>query len=339
MHIYSKSPAKIIISGEHAVVYGAPAIAIPANCYAMSKIKTTTNSKEIAFDLPDLNYQTTSFSKESKNIFTLYNSIQSKYASFLHDQCAISEVLNEQAEIFPFALVKFAQYLAGKLNISFDSILAEFYGTEINIKTDIPLYCGMGSSAATIVSFLKAFLEFCYQKKILALNEKEYIKSNYQECFAIAREVENLQHGHSSGLDIAISMNETPIYFSAKKIYPRKFLNFPKELINTGRPESNTGECVMSVAKYFQDAKLLADFAAITNAIDKILQATNLELGNLKYYIRQNHKLLCRIGVVPDKVKTLIADLEQRGLAAKISGAGAVRGENAGIVLVIGHEQ
>ena len=52
--------------------------------------------------------------------------------------------------------------------------------------------------------------------------------------------------------------------------------------------------------------------------------------------IKINHRLLCRTGVVPGPVQELVARIEKAGGAAKISGAGSVRGDSAGVLLVTG---
>lgn len=336
MIITASAPAKIILTGEHAVVYGTPAIALPvANNLATTTILSRNNNKKINLVLSDLNYEK---SFELQELILLSQKIQKQYELFLTKKLGINDVLANQAEIFPFALVKFSEFFASRLQLSLENVLQEFKNHEIIITANIPLYCGMGSSAATIVSLLHAFLEFLLQKKLLFLNADEYLEKNYDECFALARSVENIQHGNSSGLDIAMALKNKPIYFLNGKIFPRKFLPFPLRLQNTGRPESTTGECVTSVEKYFKDTKLLNDFAAVTIEIDKILQTQFLSLANLQDCIKENHRLLCKIGVVPESVKALIRDLEQKGFAAKISGAGAILGEKAGMIIVIGDE-
>ena len=49
--------------------------------------------------------------------------------------------------------------------------------------------------------------------------------------------------------------------------------------------------------------------------------------------LRENHRLLAHIGVVPAPAAQLIRDIEAAGGAGKISGAGAHRGDGGGIIL------
>lgn len=83
---------------------------------------------------------------------------------------------------------------------------------------------------------------------------------------------------------------------------------------------------------FFKKSSIGNDFSAVTNAFDQALQ--NEDREEIKNCIRQNHHLLRTIGVVPDKINNFIVDVEKLGGAAKICGAGSIRGDNGGAVLV-----
>ena len=77
-------------------------------------------------------------------------------------------------------------------------------------------------------------------------------------------------------------------------------------------------------------------FAATTETIRDAL--TRADRARLQEAVQTNHVLLRKIGVVPDRVNALIRELNRHG-AAKISGAGSVRGDAAGVVLYLGDRQ
>src|SRR5579872_7137709 len=106
------------------------------------------------------------------------------------------------------------------------------------------------------------------------------------------------------------------------KIIKRLTPSLPFYLVNTGIPLSSTGECVTQVQPFFHRSRRGEDFAAITELMDQALQ--NQDYKNFHTSIRENHRLLKEIGVVPEKVQRFIAELEEQGGAGKICGAGAV---------------
>jgi len=307
--ITARAPAKLILSGEHSVLYGQPALAMAVDRLAETTLIWQPEYYSIAFYLLNLNYTA---SVTLQKLRALKHRIQNKYNKFLDGECNIREVLGRSFELLQYAFI----HIIDRLNITLPK------GVVVQTRSNIPISCGMGSSAATIMSVMYAITSF------FELNTE---LDNYLQ---FARDAENLQHGRSSGLDLQISMYGGCARFENDRITSRSIPEIPMYIINTGKPITTTGQCVMSSKQYFSNSNSLAlDFAAVTNAFDKALQDNNLSL--VQECIRANHRLLARIGVVPEKVQRFIAELEHLGAAGKICGAGAVQGQNAGIVLAI----
>lgn len=305
------APGKLILSGEHAAVYGKPALAMAVNRYAVSSV-TSHFLPFIFFDLCDLSYKEHLSFPALRNI---KNKIKNKHDSFLQGDFKIKDVLQKPMELTQFALMLFFEMLNVKLN----------EGVQIQVQSTIPMGCGMGSSAATILSILNGvanYLKITLQPELL---------------FQLGLEAENMQHGTSSGLDIRISQQGGCIYVNEGEMASRPIPSIPMFLINTGKPITTTGECVSFAATYFKESSIGNDFAAVTNALDGALQ--NNHLKHIQQALSGNHELLVKIGVVPEKVQSFVCKLEESHAAAKICGAGAVAGDNAGVVLAVTEDE
>lgn len=303
------APAKLILSGEHAVVYGMPAIAMAVNRYAETSI-LNHGSPNIFFNFLNLKYAKT---VTLSTLLGCKKRIQEQYHSFLEGQCSIREVLKMPFELLEFTVTN----LFETLNIP----LAQ--GVEIRSSSTIPMGCGMGSSAAAIMSTLFALSHF-YK---LDIDPIRYI--------SLGREAENLQHGRSSGLDLQLVMRGGCLKFQEGHIETRELPAFPITLVHSGKPETTTGQCVTAAAPYFQktDLNLTKHFENVTLNLDKAIASNDIEA--IMAGIRENHRLLVQIGVVPEKVQQFIAAVENKGGAAKICGAGAVAGDSGGIIWLV----
>lgn len=306
MKVYA--PGKLILSGEHAVVHGQPALAMAVNRYVTATLMPQLLPL-ISFDLSDLSY-------EHGVTLTALNRLKSRikhnYQRFVRGDFKIRDVLQKPVELAQFAFTLFLETLNVKLT----------HGVKIRLQSDIPIGCGMGSSAATILSVVHA------------LAHHLQITPAPDIFFRLGLEAENMQHGYSSGLDLQVSLQGGCILIKNGELQSRAVSTLPLYLINTGIPRTTTGECVSHTTTFFKKSSIGNDFAAVTLALDEALQADHLAQAQMA--IQANHQLLCQIEVVPLRVQQFIKEIETQHIgAAKICGAGAVAGEQAGIVLVM----
>lgn len=188
---------------------------------------------------------------------------------------------------------------------------------QLSLRRSSSLYegSGLGSSAALITALLKG------------LNIK---KNLYQ----LSCSIESYQHGQSSGVDIFVALTaQATRYCQGQQKYLTDSL--PQvSLLHTGIPLSNTAQSVALAQKNMTQA-LRASYPqkAIMQALKSGHEAKWLTA------LRLNHRWLCELGVVPQKVADFIAAVEALGGAAKISGAGSISGEQAGAVIAWPHPE
>jgi mevalonate kinase len=223
----------------------------------------------------------------------------------------IRDVLYKPVDLFKFGFITVLDGLHRKM----DS------GIVIKLKSSIPVGSGMGSSAASVLSELRAL--------------GHYLRVDFKPewYYEFSLETEKLQHGYPSGVDSYISLHGGCAAFQNGQARSVPLPRMKMYLIETGAPEAATGECVMQVKEQFQSDRIWDDFETVTNEVEKAVRENNSEL--MRSLLRENHRLLCRIGVVPQKVQQFVGDVEAAGGAAKICGAGSVRGQSGGVVLVL----
>lgn len=309
----ARSPAKLILSGEHSVLYGHEALAIAVNRYAESRISSHLLPK-IVFHFLNLDYAR-SFTLQALTV--LKHRLQEQYYDFLQGNCSIREVLK-----MPFELLQFAvSNVLEKMNIALP------HGIEIHTSSNIPMGCGMGSSAASVMSIIFALAHF------LKIDILPSLDTSPSRFLTLGKEAENLQHGRSSGLDLQLALQGGCLQFKEGKVEKRFQPDLSFTVVQTGKPETTTGQCVMDVAPYFNKENMGKHFACVTLAMAVALEQGNME--EMKRLVQENHRLLQYIGVVPLKVSAFIDDIEKRGGAAKICGAGATAGQKGGVVWVL----
>lgn len=308
MLIECRAPAKLILSGEHAVVYGAPALSMAINLYGFARIKyTPSSSSKIEIKLTDLQqYQAWSFQQAWNHAID----IEARFLAFQQASLNIRQVCNHPFDLPLLTLFHFEQNYGLKPG-----------HWQIEFNSDIWQARGLGSSAALIVSLLAGLF-------------KHYALEDLVHLFELSRLIESRQHGQSSGLDPATLIQGGFIRFQADQYQTLTTANQQAIwLIDTGLPQSSTGECVAHVKQQFGKDRLL--WQAFENCTNQLHQAwLSQNQTDLQIAIQQNQILLTQIGVVPAKVQTFIQQLQPLG-AAKVCGAGSINGEQAGVVMLI----
>jgi mevalonate kinase len=301
------SPGKLILSGEHSVVYGKPAVAMAIDRSVTATIEDSVDG-QIAFEMPGVS------ERESFTVLALQDFKRralNNYRLFLEGKMGIRDVLHKPVDLFKFGFITVLDGLHRQLD----------RGIVIKLKSNLPVGSGLGSSAAAVLSELRAL--------------GHYLRVDFKPdwYYEFSMESEKLQHGHPSGVDSYISLYGGCAAFQDGQARSVPLPRMKMYLVETGSPESTTGECVVQVKQQFQNDMIWNDFEAVTGEVEKAVRENNSAL--MRSLMKENHRLLCRIGVVPQKVQQFVADVEAAGGAAKICGAGSIRGQSGGVVLVL----
>ncbi len=288
---------------------GRPALVMAVDRYMHAEIvPTRENSLEVA--LPDAlgngRISTTALP-------ALRSQLEEKHDRFLAGELNIRDLLDQPVQLVYFAVA----YLLDQLQRSLDG------GLRVTLTSELPIGSGMGASAAVSAAVLHGTAAL--------LGEHPDVDTLCRWTSA----VERLQHGRSSGVDPFVVTHGGFMRFQQGRAEMLPVPRRPVTLVLTGKPASSTGECVAHVARHVPAADpIWAQFEQITAQLQTALEED--DESAVQACVRANHRLLCRIGVVPATVHAFIAAVEEQGGAAKICGAGAVQGESGGVVAVFG---
>ena len=302
----SRAPGKLILSGEHAVVYGCPALVMAVNRFAQACAEPLGEPR-LQLSFPAIGHQS---DLPLADIASCRSRLESAHQRFLCGEIAVRDILASPLELLVYA---FASLL--------DRRQVAPCGLHLELSADIPISCGMGSSAAVVLAALGA------------MAARLGIALDPDEAFRLAWETEKLQHGHTSGTDPWICCHGGSAVFQRGEARREVFPDPGWSMILTGTPDTTTGEAVAAVAAGFADSGIWGDFTDCTQGMLAALAGGSRTA--IHAAIRTNHRLLCEIGVVPARVQRFVAELEELGCSAKVSGAGAVSGDHAGVLLAL----
>lgn len=307
--IRTSAPGKIHILGEHAVVFGKPALlaAIDKRCNVTIEKRNT----------PEIIIQSTELSG-------------AKHFS-------VDEVLSISSTLTKSNLYDHIAYTIGESMRYFNKV--KYDGFTLSVNSNIGLGCGMGSSAAVAVAVAGAMcvlLDRKFDKEIINAiayqAEKRQHKNpsgadNMTSCFGGVRWYQR-------------STTNEPAQALKTQQFPKKFFD-NLSVFYTGRPKETTAEMIESVKNFANTyPKKFRAFLQKQEALSLLLQK-GIEKNSkalMTRVIQDAQRNLETIGVVSKTCKELVSEIERAEGVAKISGAGGKK-KNSGIVLALGNQE
>lgn len=317
MRTLCQTPAKIILSGEHAVLFGAPALSMAIDLPTSCEVNySELPAGEVAF----VEIELTDFQTKVAYPFPVWQkrviNIESRYTLYEKNASSIQTVLQHPTDLLLVALQQFHNH----------------YGLrhghwQIRIQSHQLSGKGLGSSASVVVALLHSLMV------------QHQFPVNETDLLHIAQLVESRQHGSSSGIDTTTVFRGGLLrYQQGEPLQQLVNQSFQAWLIDTGKPSSTTGQAVSHVHQAFSPRHpIWKKFHQVTHAIQLAWHLPDSE--QLKQAIKDNQLLLEEIGVVPSSVQSFLERINQDpNKAAKVCGAGSISGEHAGMVMCLSQE-
>lgn len=303
---YGETWAKIILMGEHSVVYGYPAVAVPIRALKMRAWVTPLT--------PSVSHAHGGSTADNGNHANPVNPTDAASTDSSADLCHIGtlKALNYDGSMAG-AGARF-----GGLERAV-KVAAEFVGhpdQAFDVVTDgsFPAGRGMGSSAASSGAVIRAILD-AYDSR-----------PGESEILRLTNEAEVVTHGNPSGLDAATTCSNEAVVFESGQMSTMR-VNMPAYLvIADSGVAGSTREAVGGVKK--QDE---CDHVRVKGIMDKLGELardsqTDLERGTvwlLGQRMNEAHRLLHNLKVSHPLVDRLVAAARKAGaVGAKMTGGG-----------------
>lgn len=324
---YGETCAKVILFGEHSVVYGHSAVALPLKNLRM---RATVIADDCGSALPASRLNPASCLKPNSQ------SAQTQSAQTLSPQTQSTQTQSPQTQspqtqsTLPFdsRITLSCLGFTGKLSEippRFSSIRAaihaalEFVGwngesLHVTTESDFPPERGLGSSAAAAGAVIRAILDYYGAR------------ASDDELFALTQAAERVAHGRSSGLDATATSASWPVRFKRGEFSRMDICMRAWLVLADSGCKGMTRETVEALrakldAHPSEVGAQLDDLGAIAVEAEDDLALGRAE--NMGARMNRAHKILADLGVsTPQLDKLVRAACEHGALGAKLTGGG-----------------
>jgi mevalonate kinase len=300
----SSAKSKLILAGEHGVLYGTPAITTSLAWSTRCQWSFISNSQQVQLADGQVCDWT------SDNLAEHWQVLSQRHERWM--QAPDTKILTSLCDL-PLAVLAWWQQHFSLLPVS------------CVIRSDIPMGHGLGSSASLIVAMLRGLLQ---------VHQQSFSDAELQSA---ATTLENLAHGKSSGLDVAAVMQDGCLLWQSSKVVEvLQSVAVPGYLVNTGKPVSQTSDCVRHVRHHHHDNEAL--WQNMMTQVSLAVHALTHHHDQLFEPITQLQSILTTLGVVPSKVQAFTDQIRAFGWTGKQCGAGSVDGDGGGFYWLLATE-
>ncbi|MDA8020669.1 MAG: hypothetical protein MPN21_24790 [Thermoanaerobaculia bacterium] len=340
------APGKAILMGEHAAVYGRPALvaALDRRVYVEIEEVGSGPAGWVDLELPELGIRRRDTWEELSDHASRVRAAWRRLHSGIDPEGAELSEIAEREDRSQLARIAVGEALEALDESARDSIARR--DIELRIRSEFPVGSGFGSSAAIAAAVVRAVFELAER----AIDD--------EALHAVSLEVERRQHGSPSGVDNATVIHGGILWVAPdERGQDRRSLAITPlpidagrdvlaclEVYQTGEPSESTGEVVSAVRTLrARDARVFGNrLDAMEETATEFRRALSddgrdrdARLAEAILAMRRFESCLEALGVVPEPVRECIRCIEASGGAAKISGAGSLTGPGAGSLLTL----
>lgn len=316
MSVKVTAPLKLIVTGEHSVVYGTEALVAALGEYTTVVVDKYTDSHQHITITVRGDREVRSFSE----VATLGQQAREDWIRW-NDAGMKGDAPDVSPRDGAFLIVE----------EFFFSFGVEYVPLAIAIDNVLPPGSGLGHSASFSAAIIYALVQ--YFKLEVENRQIEDAVENCERRFA----------GNPSGVDQAAVLHGGAFIFK-KGDTNREYVSISESVLHdfhvvfTGSSASSTAHAVSHVRKLFMDEAykktMLQQFEEVIFSIKKSIHVG--EKDALITAINANHALLSDLGLSSDVVDLFCDKIRSAGGACKVTGAGSVVGDSVGALLVFG---
>jgi mevalonate kinase len=331
--VAASAPGKVILFGEHAVVYGEPAVAAALSDLCVSVLATPSGTGRLRVHLDDLDVYV---EIDASHLLALQPQVATPptmECSSLMERFLLSIRSDVSDKALMVAALTPLLYLV--LVILPSAIIDD--GVDVLVRSrNLPVGAGLGSSAAFSTAVAAALRQLTLPSRVVGVPSEPELK----EIEKIAFFSEQILHGTPSGIDNAVSAYGGAILFQRATAeapaqlthLPTNFSLPPMMLVHTNIPRSTKRLVAHVREQTIRHPKsvrtvLTAMGQIATEFVTELSAAGSIAQSKLIFFekMRLNQHLLCSVGVshpVIDAMCEIVSNAGGTDAAAKLTGAG-----------------